>query len=134
MSLFFEITSGLTWELVQDELVVFIGKGMNIVLNFALLCLEMIGHVGIKSVELHVPKFVGSYVDWRKEFVAKDCTAMSFQEETICNAIRSNGTYEHWNGKIDRKEFEVMMMGAPLWTEKYAEAFMACEGAPSGLP
>ncbi len=107
---------------MQDELVVFIGKGMNIVLNFALLCLEMIGHMGIKSVELQVPKFVGSYVEWRKEFVAKNFAAMSFQEEMIYNAIQSNGTYENWNGKIDRKEFEVMMKSAPLWIRKYAEA------------
>ncbi len=45
---------------MQDELVVLMDKGMNIILNFALLSLEvvteMIDHMTIKSAELHLSK------------------------------------------------------------------------------
>jgi len=107
---------------VQEELVVFIGKVMNIFLTLAVFWLEMIGHIVIKSAELQVPKLFGSYVDWRKEFVAKDATNSfrDFMEEAIFNAMKANGTDKDWNGKIDKQEYSVMLMALPLWTEAYA--------------
>jgi len=105
---------------VQDELVVFIGKVMNIYVNMGLLCFEVIGHVTIKSVEVQAPKLFGSYVDWRKEFVAKDSSTMSFMEESILNAMKANGTDKDWDGKVDKQEYScVMLMTLPLWTQAY---------------
>jgi len=107
---------------VQDEVVVFIGKVMNIFLTLALFWLEMIGHIVIKSAELQVPKLFGSYVDWRKEFVADDSAhAMKFMFEFIFNAMKANGTDKDWNGKIDKQEYSVMLMAYPLWTQAYFE-------------
>jgi hypothetical protein len=104
---------------VQNELVVFIGKVMNIFLTLALFWLEMTGHIVIKSAELQAPKLFGSYVDWRKQFVAKDSACMDFMEETIFNAMKENGTDKDWNGKIDKQEYSVMLMALPLWTQAY---------------
>ena len=104
---------------MQNELVVFIGKVMNIFLTLALFWLEMTGHIVIKSAELQAPKLFGSYVDWRKQFVAKDSACMGFMEETIFNAMKENGTDKDWNGKIDKQEYSVMLMALPLWTQAY---------------
>ena len=103
---------------MQAELVVFIGKGLNIYLSMALLWLELIGHVVIKSAELQLDKVLDTFDSWIKE-----------QEKQMLWQMMPNfpRTYDHtgaettYNGKMNRLKFELMLTTMPMWMQVYAE-------------
>ena len=105
---FCEIIRGLTRELVQAELVVFIGKGLNIYLSMALLWLELMGHMVIKSAELQLDKVLESFDIWMKDF--------GEQEKQMVLRMVPGADF---NGKMDRKKFELMLKTLPLWMQLY---------------
>ena len=107
---FCEIIRGLTRELVQAELVVFIGKGLNIYLSMALLWLELMGHMVIKSAELQLDKVLDTFDSWIKD--------AGEQDKQIMLAMVPGAEF---NGKMDRKMFELMLKTMPMWMQVYAE-------------
>ena len=107
-----EIIRGLTRELVQAELVVFIGKGLNIYLSMALLWLELIGHVVIKSAELQLDKVLDTFDSWIKD-------AGEQEKQMMLRMVP--GAETTFNGKMDRKKFELMLSTMPMWMQVYAE-------------
>ena len=100
---------------MQAELVVFIGKGLNIYLSMALLWLELIGHIGIKSAELQLDKVLDTFDSW-----IKDVQDAGEQEKQMLLQMvpGAEGTF---NGKMDRKKFELMLSTMPMWMQVYAE-------------
>ena len=100
---------------MQAELVVFIGKGLNIYLCMALLWLELIGHIGIKSAELQLDKVLDTFDSWIKD--VKD--AGEQEKQMLLQMVPgAEGTF---NGKMDRKKFELMLKTMPMWMQVYAE-------------
>jgi hypothetical protein len=97
---------------VQDELVVFIGKGLNIYLSMALLWLELIGHVVIKSAELQLDKVLDTFDSWIKD-------AGEQEKQMMLRMVP--GAEATFNGKMDRKKFELMLSTMPMWMQVYAE-------------
>ena len=95
---------------MQAELVVFIGKGLNIYLSMALLWLELIGHVVIKSAELQLDKVLDTFDSWIKDADEQDKQIML---DMVPGA--------EFNGKMDRKKFELMLKTMPMWMQVYAE-------------
>jgi hypothetical protein len=93
---------------VQAELVVFIGKGLNIYLSMALLWLELIGHVVIKSAELQLDKVLDTFDSWIKDADEQDKQIML---DMVPGA--------EFNGKMDRKKFELMLKTMPMWIQLY---------------
>jgi hypothetical protein len=93
---------------VQAELVVFIGKGLNIYLSMALLWLELIGHMVIKSAELQLDKVLDTFDSWIKDAGA--------QEKQMMLAVVPGAEF---NGKMDRKKFELMLKTLDVWMQLY---------------
>ena len=93
---------------MQAELVVFIGKWLNIYLSMALLWLEVIGHIGIKSAELQLDKVLDTFESWTKD--------AGEQEKQMMLAMVAGVDF---NGKMDRKKFELMLKTIPFWMELY---------------
>ncbi len=93
---------------MQAELVVFIGKGLNIYLSMALLWLELIGHIGIKSAELQLDKVLDTFDSWIKD--------AGEQDKQIMLAMVPGAEF---NGKMDRKMFELMLKTMPMWMQLY---------------
>jgi hypothetical protein len=93
---------------VQAELVVFIGKGLNIYLSMALLWLELIGHMVIKSAELQLDKVLDTFDNWIKDAGA--------QEKQMMLAVVPGAEF---NGKMDRKKFELMLKTLDVWMQLY---------------
>ena len=77
---------------MQAELVVFIGKGLNIYLSMALLWLELIGHIGIQSAELQLDKVLDTFDSWIKD--------AGEQDKQIMLAMVPGAEF---NGKMDRR-------------------------------
>ena len=93
---------------MQAELVVFIGKGLNIYLSIALLWLELMGHMVIKSAELQLDKVLATFDSWIKD-------AGEQERQMVLRMVPG----ADFNGKMDRKKFELMLKTLPLWMQLY---------------
>ena len=93
---------------MQAELVVFIGKGLNIYLSIALLWLELMGHMVIKSAELQLDKVLDTFDSWIKD-------AGEQERQMVLRMVPG----ADFNGKMDRKKFELMLKTLPFWMQLY---------------